>query len=459
MSQLTPADYRLAIETLVGELWERKPHIKRIRVALYGMNSFAVEFISATRETSVEVVGVTDSKWWPYRKTYHGIPVYQPERLPESTIDFILIMALTPNFQNEIIKFLKNTDIRCPIVSFDETISKKFRTRKIFHNLKPRVLLAILLQSCKKLFLYEENYRHITLRIRITRYIFWMFHILLAIILIILSKVKRINRLHIIEDSMIERLVNSFWKYNIASILHKIEEGYYFNKASIRSPSLEIGTGQGDTSAIFFTGKKIDIASDLSWRNDITREINTDQLEKVVQIFDSFLACDTHALPIKKNKLQDIVMVHIVDHIPHVDKMLSEIGSALRPGGNFYFSGYSSYWSRPEAADEHKVPSYLGYSYNLFTENEWKELIEAHGMELMNCRHFLSGKRAILYRVSRFLYHARRDGLKIFEKSKMTDKLYEDMIRYFLIPLCEKDLLETQKNGEGIQLWIHARKK
>jgi len=147
----------------------------------------------------------------------------------------------------------------------------------------------------------------------------------------------------------------------LASVAHKLEEGYFYINIELSSPSLEIGSGDFTTSTIFFKGKKIDIGSDIALGLGVNESA-------ALEIFHNLVAFDAQHIPFTSSSIQDILMVHIVDHIPDLDLMLHEISRVLKDEGNFYFSGYSSDWMTLVGAKRrNRVPVYTSFSvYNSY---------------------------------------------------------------------------------------------
>lgn len=325
-------------------------------------------------------------------------------------------------------------------------------------------------QMCKALLFDDEGFREITLRLRITRFIYWQLHIILVICFIIYNKGLLVTRhmfcrvfpqkqrQNIFDGSLIDNILKSYWKYSLYGLMFKIEEGYYYSGLELKSPSLEIGTGDCITSNIFFNGKKIDIASDAAWRAFDFADAKSSKTS-ILRIFNNFIAFDVGAIPFKKSSIKDIVMVHIVDHIPDLDSALNEMSRVLQDGGNLYFSGFSDHWRRLLGAkQQQKMPIYYDYHYNLFNHDEWDTILREKGFRQMNHGYFLTGKMARFYYIASLLYFAKRDGLKCFERWQHLDKWYEEMLVNVFIPLCEKDVLNCKRRNKGINFWIHSKK-
>jgi len=311
------------------------------------------------------------------------------------------------------------------------------------------------MKRLKKIFFNDEYYHNLTLRLKLTRFFYRQIHLIIVIGLVIYSKLfRRKQDIQLLDMGMVHKVLNSFWKYSLASVMHKIEEGYYFRGVHINSPSLEIGSGDFITSTCFFYGKRLDIASDIHFGAKTINKIS------VFRIFDHFARFDAHHLPFKNNSLQDIVMVHIVDHLEDIGTVLKEISRVLKKGGRFYFSGYSKYWlSILNTQAKNKIPVYNSYQYNLMDEKEWDELLKSYGMRVVNHGYYLSGKMARFYYIARFLYHARRNGIKCLEKIPFLNRWYEEMLLNFFIPRCEKDIKKCKERNSGIHIWIQAEKK
>ena len=151
-------------------------------------------------------------------------------------------------------------------------------------------------------------------------------------------------------------------------------------------------------------------------------------------------------------------MVHIIDHVPNLDLVLNDVSRVLKPSGNFYFSGLTADWKKVIGAKSSlKAPCFNDYHYHLYNHDEWAAILKKKGLKMVDHGYFITPKMARLYYFILFIYHAKRDGLKIFERIPSLDKYYSDMIVNFLIPLCERDLAACKSKNRGANFWVHAR--
>jgi len=347
-------------------------------------------------------------------------------------LDFEPDIILISVFNTEIIRdFLEIDLLKSKNIILEDFVNKK-RNGIFFHN---------------------KLYNNPLLRLHITRFILSQIHIALALFLIIISKVLPTpKRLNIINDDLIDRLKNSYWRYSLSALIFKLEEGYFFNSLNFGYPSMEIGVNDGHTSKIFFKGKKITVASD----PDISMKIKKDK--EVMEIFDEIAKIDAmKEYPFEDEYFKDIIMVHIVDHIKDIDSVFTQINRVMQKGGNFYFSGYSDEQKGKGLIKNEKANEYSKGGYNTYNHNEWKEILNKHGFKMINYNYLLCGFMGKFYEKTIFLYHANRRVLKFFERIPLLNKWYEEMISDFIVPLCERDI-QSGKNQKGVHFWIHAQK-
>jgi SAM-dependent methyltransferase len=125
------------------------------------------------------------------------------------------------------------------------------------------------------------------------------------------------------------------------AMLRAVEASFY-EHASFSSPLLDIGCGDGHFTEIAFDGL-IDIGVDPDLQ--IMREAQSRQVYRML------LQSDGGKLPLPDASIGSAFSNSVLEHIPHLDQVLLEVGRVLKVGAPFLFTvpnpGYRSELSIP----------------------------------------------------------------------------------------------------------------
>ena len=128
------------------------------------------------------------------------------------------------------------------------------------------------------------------------------------------------------------------------ALLRAVEASYYHEEA-LPSPILDIGSGDGHFAQVAFQ-KKIDIGVDPDLK--ITRQAQSRSCYRLL------VQSDGGRLPLLDASIGSAVSNSVLEHIPHLDVVLHEIGRVLKPGAPFHFTV-----PNPGYRDELSVPNIL----------------------------------------------------------------------------------------------------
>lgn len=102
-----------------------------------------------------------------------------------------------------------------------------------------------------------------------------------------------------------------------------------FARFDLHGPILDIGAGDGHFAAALFSGQ-LSIGLDPWWQ----------PLREAAgrKVYTLLVQADGSALPIPHESFPCAMSNSVLEHIPHVEAVLNEVGRALQPGGMFYFA-------------------------------------------------------------------------------------------------------------------------
>jgi len=111
-------------------------------------------------------------------------------------------------------------------------------------------------------------------------------------------------------------------------MLRAVEHSLYA-RFDIPGPILDIGAGDGHFAQAYLTGQQI-LGIDPWWQplhEAASREVYT-----------LLVQADGSALPLPERSFAYAMSNSVLEHIPHVQQVLNEVGRAMAPGGMFYFA-------------------------------------------------------------------------------------------------------------------------
>ena len=111
------------------------------------------------------------------------------------------------------------------------------------------------------------------------------------------------------------------------ALLRAVEAAYY-QDLPLTSPMLDLGCGDGDFATNTFD-RKIDVGMD-PWLQELKQASDTDAYRLLLQ-------GDGCNMPFPDDSFNTIISNSVLEHIPRVDDVISEVSRVLKPGASFIF--------------------------------------------------------------------------------------------------------------------------
>ncbi|MDF1500886.1 MAG: class I SAM-dependent methyltransferase [Anaerolineales bacterium] len=128
------------------------------------------------------------------------------------------------------------------------------------------------------------------------------------------------------------------------SLLRAVEANYY-QEVELPSPVLDVGCGDGHfASVVFDRPLEIGIDPDLKSLREARRR----------EAYLSLIQSDGARLPYPDRSIGSAISNSVLEHIPHLDAVLEDVGRVLRPGAPFVFTV-----PNPGYRDELSFPNWL----------------------------------------------------------------------------------------------------
>lgn len=181
-------------------------------------------------------------------------------------------------------------------------------------------------------------------------------------------------------------------------------------------PVLDVGCGNGFVTKILLSnrGKKFECGIDLS-----PSEI------KLAKLSGSFKSCkvgSVYKLPFKNNSFNTVFSNSVIEHLPNLDLALTEISRVLKPSGQLIVTVPSSYFTKYLLG--YTLFNSLGFGLlaklygsffnrlfhhlNLFTHNEWKDILKKHSLRLTSHYYYHTPRMVQIHEILAYLaipYH------------------------------------------------------
>lgn len=175
--------------------------------------------------------------------------------------------------------------------------------------------------------------------------------------------------------------------------------------APLAAPLLDLGCGDGGTTAAYFCHRPVSPAVGL--------ELNVAQAQRAFTsgLYQGCVSANAEAMALPAETFGSVLSVCVIEHIPHQERVLAEASRVLRPGGMLVFTTVS-----PEFLDnlaEVRRLRRTGRAADLaaYVEKtnrrlehfhyrplaEWQCLLEAAGLELVEHRRVISPAVARLW--------------------------------------------------------------
>ncbi len=282
------------------------------------------------------------------------------------------------------------------------------------------------------------------------------------------------------ENEFIEKYIpqNSNLRTHSSLLLFRLGEIYYLNKKkliNIEDNSLEIGIADGSGTKLHdLGGYDFGIEYSPAYGNRIINE----------NLWENSLFANITSLPFKPEfKFNTIVAIHVIDHIPSLDKALKELSLYCDNGGELILTGFTDQYeySYPRSflwnffgKKKHAHNSYnnnffpVRKNYNHLSLNEWLSKLKEYDFRVKDKDSWITSWRRLYYFIVHY-YIDKSGGYyimdlidDIFEKKLNLPRIFSKLRSYATLAVgaAEYNSLKNEtKSKKGIQFIIYAQKQ
>lgn len=269
------------------------------------------------------------------------------------------------------------------------------------------------------------------------------------------------------EPRIFQSFITRFW-YAPQDVLQRTAEASIFHKLAFKHPVLEVGTGDASIADIFFPKKLIiDIGSDLDAEGIARAKGNRKYKKLAVE--------NAEKLTLPNGKYMTVICNSTAEHIVNDSKAVKEMGRVLKRGGMLYLTVPSEYLPKMvqefERFEGNTNPKKAVKQFNQRLQHkhyrslaDWKKLLKAGGMEIVESRNYFPETTARAWYFSLKFSTTKMFGREMWSwlgQSRLTDLMPKNLVIWYLANLKLKSAFahSLDATDEGAMLFIAARKK
>lgn len=238
-------------------------------------------------------------------------------------------------------------------------------------------------------------------------------------------------------------------------------EAKFYQDIELAGPVLDVGCGDGHFASRTFK-QKIDVGID-PWEEPLAEAAQTDA-------YGVTLRAEGSEIPFSDASFQTVISNSVLEHIPDLDPVISEISRVIKPGGLFVFCVPNHQFLGNLSVSNFFDRIHLGFLGNLYRAffnkisrhyhcddpDVWTERLTRNGFELEKYWHYFSPGAFHVLEWGHYF------GLPSLISKKLTGKWVLSPTKENLAPidrLCRKYYEEPWEQPDGSYTFYIARKR
>jgi SAM-dependent methyltransferase len=241
------------------------------------------------------------------------------------------------------------------------------------------------------------------------------------------------------------------WPPNMA-VVRALESVHIKHIINLRSPSLDLGCGDGKFVSIVFG--KFDIGIDIS-----SKEIKRAQK---IGSFSEVHCRDAHNIPYPDDYFKTILSNCVIEHVTRPEALIQEIARVLNEKGEFIFTTWTPAFNESLLINK---KWYIRWKNNMLNHvsiksaQEWEEILQKHKLQVIHTNYYLDCRKL------KYLDFLELVSLIGFWKLKIINvyRIIAPLIPSFLInkfaAFLDNFFIKNQCDDRGCAMIIRATKK
>lgn len=172
-------------------------------------------------------------------------------------------------------------------------------------------------------------------------------------------------------------------KYGPSVAVWRGTELRLLSKHYFKRPILDIGCGDGYFTSQLF--KVVDAGIDIS-----SHEL---KMGKDKHIYNKLDLGDARRMPYKGDSYNTVFSNCVVEHIPNIGEVLSEVHRIMRKKAKFIFTTITPNFSKNLLFRNKSYVNWRNNTYsheNIYSEQKWKSLLKKHNLKFISAQYYIS---------------------------------------------------------------------
>lgn len=171
-----------------------------------------------------------------------------------------------------------------------------------------------------------------------------------------------------------------------------------FSQLELPGPTLDLGCGDGRIAQRLLASRGADVGQPI-----LGLDINPASAAQAAgcPVYAGVICADARAMPLPTAWAESVISICVLEHIPQVERVLSEVARVLRPGGKFAFSVPTPRLEvigaevHPRDAQEYLAAQRERLEHvNLWPAERWVSALAAQGLVVRNVHGFMPDEAA-----------------------------------------------------------------
>lgn len=222
-----------------------------------------------------------------------------------------------------------------------------------------------------------------------------------------------------------------------------------------RHPSIDIGCGDGYLSSLLFD-EPFTYGIDNGEANDVDIAIKEKR-------YDHVLVESAEKMSLKNNSLNFAFSNSVLEHIPNIEAVLSEVSRTLTPGGDFVFTSpsdkFGDYLYVTHLFNKMKLGFLANWyskkrnkllnHYHVYSHTKWEKLLQSHGFKVVKYAYYIDNKTLQIWD---------KIVIEVLLKRRFVKNAEDEVFQKYHSLITQLYTKDNVSGAQGASLFIHSKK-